>query len=75
MFAKWSLLLQVQFDASNVIELCGTATKLVMISPDSGVDVYFSSDYSVNRAGFNITFDSLDGTYLESIFIFPLIIV
>ena len=69
--------LQVQFDTSNVIELCGTATKLVMISPDSGVYIYFSSDYSVNRAGFNITFDSLDGTgtYLESIFIFPLIIV
>ena len=43
--------------------ICGVGLKVVLISDGNVVIVKFSSDYSVNRAGFNITFVPIDGKF------------
>ena len=43
--------------------ICGVGLKVLLISDGNIVTIKFSSDYSVNRAGFNITFVPIDGKF------------
>ena len=43
--------------------ICGVGTKIAMISSGNIVPIIFGSDYSVNKAGFNITFTPIAGVY------------
>ena len=43
--------------------VCGVGLNIVLMSTDNSVSIVFSSDYSVNRAGFNTTFAPVDGRF------------
>ena len=44
--------------------LCGYGTKIILRSDYNIVAIVFSSDFTVNRAGFNITFVPIDGKFV-----------
>ena len=53
------------FKVENTIDayiISGVLIKHMLISYDEVVHVHFYSDYSVNKAGFNMTYKVVDGT-------------
>ena len=43
--------------------ICGWGLNVLLMSYDNSVSVVFSSDYTVNRSGFNMTFVPVDGRF------------
>ena len=58
----------IDYDGDEFTQLCGTAIKHPVSTNHDAVNVYFYSDYAVNRLGFNMTFTSIKGTVVYPTF-------
>ena len=53
--------MQIQTDQEDAYVLCGVTTKHMLTSNDNVVLITFHTDYTINKAGFNMTYHAITG--------------